>query len=245
MNIEDSNRYGEINLVLLERFEKEIGTKLPEQYREFLICHNGGKPVPSSFVISRRKGEDSVNQFYGLNNGPEYQRLDENYKLCVDRLPNYVIPIGSDGFGNNICIGIKGKNKGKVFFTNYYIQGGILKRILFGRAKLISESFNEFLDSLFEWIDPEETEIERIIRTNDIDKLQSLIASGYDIETLNENDCTPIERAAVCAKNDIIKILFEAGANLRSSLEIAQRNAKYFDTHKSTVELIKQLTSQA
>jgi cell wall assembly regulator SMI1 len=241
MIIEDSNKYGEINRVLLERFEKEIGAKLPEQYREFLICHNGGKPVPSNFLISKRKGEDSIEQFYGLNNGPTYQRLNENYELSIDRLPSYVIPIGSDDFGNNICIGIKGKNKGKVYFSNYYIQGGILKKILFGRVKLISESFNEFLNSLYEWIDPEETEIERIFRTNDIDGLKSLLASGFDIETLDENDRTPIERAAVSAKNDIIKFLYEAGANLRSSLEIAQKNAEFFEKHKSTVELIKQL----
>ena len=245
MIIKDSNRYGEIRLALLERFEKEIGAKLPEQYREFLICHNGGKPVPSDFVISRRQGEDSVKQFYGLNNGPTYQRLNENYELYVDRIPSYVIPIGSDNFGNNICIGINGKNKGKVFFSNYYIQGGILKRLLFGRVKILSESFNEFMDSLFEWIDPEETEIGRIIRTNDIDGLKSLIASGFDIETLDEYDRTPIENASISAKNDIIKLLFETGANLRSALEIAQKNAEFFEEHKSTVELIKQLKNKA
>ena len=81
MIIEKSNKFGEIDLVLLERFEKEIGAKLPEQYREFLICHNGGKPVPCDFLISKRKGEDSIKQFYGLNSGPTYQRLNENYEL--------------------------------------------------------------------------------------------------------------------------------------------------------------------
>jgi hypothetical protein len=241
MIIEKSNKYGEIDLVLLERFEKEIGAKLPEQYREFLICHNGGKPVPCDFLISKRKGEDSIKQFYGLNYGPTYQRLNENYELCVDRLPSYVIPIGSDDFGNKICIGIKGKNKGKIFFSNYYVQGGIFKKIFFGRVKLISESFNDFLNSLFEWIDPEETEIERIIRTNDIDGLRSLIASGFDIETVDEYNRTPIEKAAISAKNDIINVLYEMGANLRCSLEIAQENAEFFEEHKSTVELIKQL----
>jgi hypothetical protein len=245
MIIKDSNKYGEINLVLLERFEKEIGTKLPEKYREFLIFHNGGKPVPSDFLISSRKGEGSIAQFYGLNSGPTYQRLNENYKICVDRLPGYVIPIGGDDLGNNICIGVKGKNKGKIYFSNCYIQGGIIKKILFRRVKLISESFNEFLDSLFEWIDPEETKIEKIIRTNDIDGLKSLIASGFDIETLDEYDRTPIEMAAISAKNDIIKTLFEMGANLRSALEIAQKNAELFEEHKSTVVLIKQLKDKA
>ena len=175
MNIEDSNKYGEIDLALLESFEKRIGAKLPGQYREFLKCHNGGKPEPSDFVISRKKGEDSIQQFYGLNYGPTYQRLNELYELYVDRIPNYVIPIGSDDGGNNICIGIIGKNRGKVFFSKYYIESGILKRILFGGVTLISESFTEFLDSLFEWIDPEETLVEKIIRENDIEGLKSLI----------------------------------------------------------------------
>ena len=245
MIIEDSNKYGEIALVLLERFEKRIGAKLPEQYREFLICHNGGTPVPSSFVISRKKGEDSIQQFYGLNYGPTYQRLNELYDLYVDRIPSYVIPIGNDDFGNNICIGIKGKNKGKVFFSEYYIQGGILKRLLLGGVTLISDSFNEFLNSLFEWIDPEETLIEKIIRENDIEGLKSLISSGYDLESEDEYNRTVLESASISGKNEIIKMLFEAGAKLRSSLDLAENNAEFSEKHRSTVELIKQFNNKA
>jgi hypothetical protein len=33
----------------IKEFEEKIGSPLPEAYREFLLKHNGGEPIPSVF----------------------------------------------------------------------------------------------------------------------------------------------------------------------------------------------------
>lgn len=36
----------------LAAFERHIGHALPAEYREFLLAHNGGRPVPDAFTLT-------------------------------------------------------------------------------------------------------------------------------------------------------------------------------------------------
>lgn len=234
MNIIDSNKYGKLEESALVDFEKHISAKLPVEYKKYQLEHNGGKPFPHDFIISKKEGEDSLHHFYGLHNGPDYLQLRSNYDAYRDRMPQEIIPIADDPCGNQICIGIKGKYAGKIYFWDHEKESK--------KPKEIAGSFNQFLNSLFEYNDPNETYIEKIVRTNDISKLLKLIDNGYDIETLYEYDRSLIEMAAIHANNEMIEILFKKGAKLRNALQYAEQNAQFFAKHKETVELIKKLT---
>lgn len=242
MSIESSNKYGKIDLTRLQLFEDKIGAELPDDYRKFLIKHNGGKPTPSDFNI-QKQGDDSIHHFYGLHDGPSHTKLDDTYDVYFGRVPNSMIPIADDPTGNAICIGIKQKYKGQVLFWDHELEGNLLNLILSKNITVLSNSFNEFVCSLFEWVDPNETEIEKVIRTNDTSQLEDLIASGYNIEALDVNNRSPIEKASIAAQNDIIKILFESGASLRNSIDLAKQNAEHFEKHKYTVKLLEKLKS--
>lgn len=242
MNIIDSNKYGKLEESALVDFEKRIGARLPSEYRIYQLNHNGGKPSPNDFIISKKEGEDSIHHFYGLHNGPDYLQLRSNYDTYYNRMPQEIIPIADDPFGNQICIGINGKYAGKIYFWDHERELNQFGRFNWLNIIKIADSFDQFLNSLFKWVDPDETLVERIIRTNDTEGLLKLINSDYDIETMYKYDRTLIEMAAIRANNEMIEILFKKGAKLRNALEYAEKNAQFFEKHKETVELIKRLT---
>lgn len=68
--IEDSNRFGRLAEEPLAAFEASLGGRLPEDYRAFLLEHNGGRPRPATFTISKGEGETNVHTLYGLHDGP-------------------------------------------------------------------------------------------------------------------------------------------------------------------------------
>ena len=100
MEIERSNQYGRLMPETLRAFERRLDAILPDDYRAFLLTHNGGCPIPSDFEISAAEGGDSLHNTYGLHDGPEYARLDLTYEIYRDRLPGSLLAIADDPFGN-------------------------------------------------------------------------------------------------------------------------------------------------
>lgn len=241
MKIENSNKYGIIDVSGLDRFEKLIGASLPVDYRQFLNDHNGGKPSPSDFNISEEEGEGSIHHFYGLHDGPNYANLEASFKVYRERMPSTMIPIADDSGGNSICLGISGDDFGRIFFWDHESEADEEEQPYYKNITIIANSFRIFLDNLFEWIDTDETEVDKIIRTRNLMALKNILDSGYDIETTDSHHRTIIENAAIAANNEMIHFLFSRGAQLRNALILAENNAKFFDEHKKTVKVLKEL----
>jgi hypothetical protein len=241
MEIEDSNKYGKLVVERLEEFEAKIGSRLPEDYREFLINHNGGKPMPCDFVVTEKEGSDSLHVIYGIHCGPSYANLEEVNALYSGRIPRSLITFAEDPFGNAICIGINGDNSGKVFFWDHELESDDEVEPDYENITLLAESFSEFLSGLYEHVDPNESEVDEILRTNNVQALNQLLESGYDLEKTNDYDRTLIEEAAIKGNNEMIRLLFKKGASLRQALSYAEKNAEFFEEHKSTVNLLKEL----
>lgn len=164
-----------------------------------------------------------------------------NYKVFKGRIKKELLPIAEDSFGNQICIGIKNKYIGKIYFWDHELEESFFKS---KAITLIANSFNDFLDSLFEYVDPDESVLSRVIRLGDISELSNLIDNGLDIEMTDEHGRTIIERSAIAGHDQMIEYLFELGAQLKASLELAEKNAEYFETHLTTVLLLKKLSSK-
>jgi SMI1-KNR4 cell-wall len=234
MRIVDSNQYGLIEEKELLIFEEKVGINLPPDYRQYLLKYNGGSPVPSDFNIPNH-GMNSIDEMFGIHNGPKYLSLESNFETYKNRIPHGLLPIANDNFGNILCIGFLGEAKGQIYFWDHEeCDDGDWSDIV-----RISDSFTSFLNSLFEYIDPDETLMDEIVRNTNINKLEDLLQSGFSLENEDEYGRTLIEKAAIAANNDLILYLHSKGAKLRNSLDLAIQNAKFFDEHKSTVELIK------
>jgi cell wall assembly regulator SMI1 len=143
MDVERSNQFGALDEMRLVRFEKEIGHRLPADYRAFLLAHNGGRPNPSDFFFpGERDAFDTLHHTYGLHDGPDYFRLDIAYESHKEFIPTTLVPFADDPGGNAYCIGIAGKHSGKVYFWNHEMAWSP------EGLRLLANSFTEFLQSL-------------------------------------------------------------------------------------------------
>jgi len=123
-------------------FEMEIGIRLPEDYRKFLIlCHGGTLSEDCSFI----EDSDSFSlappeSIYDLRSIREYRA---SYRANDSRMPTDVLPIIGDGLGNEFCIGISSNNRGKIYFFDH--EGGLDPTEYFCQ---LSDSFTEFIANL-------------------------------------------------------------------------------------------------
>ena len=117
--IEESK--GPLDESVLEEHEVQWRFQLPSQYRDFLLTYNGGYPTPDAFDFKDSNTGSCVDRFLGIHGGQHNNLLTylQNYN---ERIPNELFPIGHDPGGNLICIGVVGKNLGKVFFWDHEFE---------------------------------------------------------------------------------------------------------------------------
>jgi hypothetical protein len=113
---------GRISGDAVEAFEALIGTRIPEDYRTFLIASNGGylskcyrfkgpstatDVEPLAFGGLRREGANSLESSLSM------------YQIRRVRIPRELIWIAGDGCGNAVCLGVHGKYRGSIYFWNH------------------------------------------------------------------------------------------------------------------------------
>ena len=137
----------------LNELETKLKLKFPMEYKAFLETNNGGMPkVEVGFHFTEKNIEtqetweqgSDIHYFYSVDEMLEaYDNL-----VYESSIPNDYIPIACDSFGNNVllCLNIQ-KNYGGVFFANHEIEN---VDNTFGNLSFVSNSFNEFMDSLKE-----------------------------------------------------------------------------------------------
>ncbi len=151
MKITTENR--PIDEMSIHKFEKEIGHELPDDYKNFLLAHNGGEPEFYIFSKNNELGKIVLNTFYGLNIDDDYDDLLNVYHSLKDRIPSQFIPIGDDPGGNQFLLGISSPYNGKIYFWDHNTE---LENYDFTKNELpknlykLADSFDEFLNQLEE-----------------------------------------------------------------------------------------------
>jgi hypothetical protein len=142
------------------KFEKHVGHLLPDDYRDFLLTHNGGRPEPDAFTLNiwGRAEEDVVMCFFpmrdlsigavevddleGLRSWPVHCALadlmNDLKTLYEKELDQTLLPIGTDGSSNYFCIVLDGPQRGGILFLEHEMA----------EMELLAESFTAFLASL-------------------------------------------------------------------------------------------------
>ena len=152
MTLEMTNTHGPLDENCLRALEQIWCFQLPKEYRSFLLKYNGGEPSLSFFKYKNKKDDGSVvDTFFGIYKDDNYNLLNKVIEIG-DRHTSDSFPIASDVFGNRICIIVKGPNRGKIYFWDHEMeadtdQGEIAD---YSNMTLISDSFNEFIDGLYE-----------------------------------------------------------------------------------------------
>ncbi len=99
----------------MSAFEKQLGNRLPETYRAFLVEVNGGR-----IDANNRRFHDKlvVNSMFSLNDPDDARRLEVERPYSPDHPSTELIDIAYDDGGNRILLGIAGPHRGEVWFQN-------------------------------------------------------------------------------------------------------------------------------
>ncbi len=132
----------------LQAVEQELGVRLPEDYRKFMLEFNGGRPVPEdSFDVQQCDQLSGVERFSPIDESDANGVLATR-KIMDGRLPPDTLAIADAPCGDLILLTINGHDVGSVFFWDHedeLISGG---PPLYANAHRIADSFSEFFRSL-------------------------------------------------------------------------------------------------
>jgi cell wall assembly regulator SMI1 len=102
-------------------FERLIGAKLPSDYRQFLVTHNGGRPEPDTIEIQEFPASPTnIQVFFGFDRQFETSDLRWNREIVGNDLgePD-LLPIACDSFGDPFCVRLAGSDYGVIYFVNF------------------------------------------------------------------------------------------------------------------------------
>ena len=109
MKIIDSGM--ELTTIIIDKFEKELGVVLPEDYRQFMLKNNGGTPVGNwgfDFVENgTSESTGSIISYFEIiyeENTMEVDDLKAGYRALLEseQISSDYVPIADDPFGNII-----------------------------------------------------------------------------------------------------------------------------------------------
>jgi hypothetical protein len=109
----------------LARFEAEIGARLPDDYRSFLIACNGGSLGGSLWYKTAPPGRHADVGVHHVGGFREESHFSlESARACYQspeevRIPLDLVWIMDDPFGNAICLGVSGPHRGRVYFWDH------------------------------------------------------------------------------------------------------------------------------
>ncbi|ATA77236.1 hypothetical protein CAPN010_01090 [Capnocytophaga cynodegmi] len=138
--MEFSQTEQKLTLADMDDFERKIGLKLPQDFKEHYLKFNGG--YPSFEYVKGLRNIFTINGFDSIKYGalPIEKLIDDFRESGVDF--NNKIPFANDNGDNIFLISLDDSDYGKI----YIIEAEFLED---KNYILVSESFTDFLNSFF------------------------------------------------------------------------------------------------
>ncbi|WP_191565933.1 SMI1/KNR4 family protein [Metabacillus idriensis] len=129
----------------IKEIEVLYNINLPDDYKQFLLKY-GGSMIVDDYIYESIEQDSwsndrfqAVEFFYGLEETDLDLYLKDKINLYNERFPSELIAIASSPFGNEICLVVKGKDIGKVYFWDHEYRNSK------GDFYLIAETFTDFV----------------------------------------------------------------------------------------------------
>ena len=139
----------------LAAFEEQIGGRLPDDYREFLLKHGRmGLSTQPRFRLAEPSplGETgSVSELLGFSTRPEHSIVGLTMDTYAGRIPDPTIPIARDPGGNLVLLGFEGPYARKVYYWDQQqrpFDGRPAPLPRFEHVYRITDGFTRFLEGL-------------------------------------------------------------------------------------------------
>lgn len=154
MNLFDCGN--KLSVQQLDNFEKKIRQKLPEDYRNFMIEHNGGTPSEDLVfdyidVVVEQENTTDIREFYIFYDSEtsNYDDIVFIYKTMTNDkiIPAEMLPIGDDSLGNPFGILLsKGNDYGKIYLMNHETENSETGYLAMSK---VADSFADFIKKLY------------------------------------------------------------------------------------------------
>jgi hypothetical protein len=132
----------------IRALERWLGAVLPVDYRTFLAEVNGGRPKQRAFEGPTGDGS-VVHFFFTLDADGSHYRLYKETKAYAARIPEKLLPIACDPFGNLVLLDLGAKSVGAVYFWEHE-QENMDGDPYWDNISFISPSFTAFVEGLQE-----------------------------------------------------------------------------------------------
>ncbi|MDQ3230460.1 MAG: SMI1/KNR4 family protein [Pseudobdellovibrionaceae bacterium] len=151
--------WGLVGDLKVKKLEKSFGFSFPKDYSEFLAKQNGGGLVPEHYCFMMFSGKQmraGVHILYGIDAefwGDINEKL-ETFHRHERRMPEFLLPIGCDSGGNQICVILDKNRFGEVVHWNmeseieYDKEKKKWLKDPMSNCHFIASSFSEFLTML-------------------------------------------------------------------------------------------------
>lgn len=227
MNAIIADEYSSLTSDELDHLERQLAIRLPESYRSFLLAHNGGRPSPDLFLCKDGKGS-FVQAFLGVHDGPHDNFVEyfQVFKVRRKAMPDNIVPVAHDPFGNQVCISVSGKDAGSVYFWDHEREPA---RPSYRNLHLIAASFADFLSGLYEKpLIKYHAELTRALLHDDVSAMKEAISAGWDVNSSTGiNTFSALEFASLNNQWELVDLLLRNGAKLGNALEKVKRAASY------------------
>jgi hypothetical protein len=137
--------------------EKVLGCLLTDDYRRFLLQHNGGRPSLEAFdiqwdgkALGEGWGASLIHFFLSIHDGKYSNLLKYNTVTFKGRIPVDTVAVAYDQGGNLVLMGVGDDNRGKIFFwlKDHEVEEGEVPD--YSNVGFVAASFDGLLSSLYE-----------------------------------------------------------------------------------------------
>ena len=135
LNLDEFKYFDEDNIVI------------PDDYKNFLIQYNGGRPENSTVHFKNRDEATMLNCIFGFTKD-RYGSFTRYQGVYAGRIPSNTIAIADDAGGNLIIMSISGEDYGKIYFWDHEMEAYEDEDPDYSNLTLVADSFQEFLDNL-------------------------------------------------------------------------------------------------
>jgi len=162
MNIQINREGSSTTIEKISIIEKKLLTKIPVQFKNFLLQHNGGHPFPNAFNI-QWKDQDwaggyqtgSFGYFFSVNSKDEFKDFYENFETFGDRIPADTLPIAYTSGGDLVLMGTEKNNLGKIYYWAHSFETGPFvgegDAPDYSNIGFVADDFNQLLEKLYDY----------------------------------------------------------------------------------------------